>query len=107
MKKCKKTTKTKLILSRKYLNFHRNSKSLTYHRRSTKNIFHGFSKQKHKQVDKKIRLFDFPANNIMPYAAKQLEITFRISLILFKAFLEKRVKHSAAPRVLHASLVFS
>ena len=30
-------------------------------------------------------LFDFLAKYIMPYAAKQLEITFRISLTLFKA----------------------
>ena len=28
------------------------------------------------------------AKNNMPYAAKQLEITFRISLTLFKAFLK-------------------
>ena len=53
-----------------------------------KNIFHSFSTQKRKQVDEKIRLLDFLAKNITPYAAKQLEITFRISLTLFKAFLK-------------------
>ena len=39
------------------------------------------------QLDQKIRLFDFLAKNMMPYAAKQLEITFPISLTLFKAIL--------------------
>ena len=34
----------------------------------------------YKQLDEKIRLFDFLAKNIVPYAAKQLEITFPISL---------------------------
>ena len=88
VKKCKKTKKSKLILSRKYLNCHGNKNSLTYHRRNTKKIFHSFSKQKHIEVDEKIRLFDFLAKNIMPYAAKQVQITFRISLALFKAFLK-------------------
>ena len=80
--KCQKTKKSKLVLSRKYLNCHGNKNSLTYHRQNTKNIFHSFSKQN----DEKIRLFDFLAKNIMPYAAKQLQITFHISLTLFKAF---------------------
>ena len=34
----------------------------------------------------KIRLFDFLVKNIMPYAAKQQEIAFRISLILPEVF---------------------
>ena len=134
MKKCKKTTKPKLILSRKYLNCHQNRNSLTYHRRNTKSVFRNFSKQKWKfytlpypsnyeihrqskhntkerktnhtiaycrysgtvkckvptetvQVDEKIRLLDFLAKIIMPYAAKQLKITFRTALTLFKVFL--------------------
>ena len=86
----KNREKTKLYLSRKYLNCHPSRNSLTYHRRNTKNIFHIFSKQKHKQVDEKIRLFDFLAKNIVPYAAKQLKITFRIILTLLKAFLNHK-----------------
>ena len=44
-----------------------------------------FQQTETQQLDEKIRLFDFLAKNIMPYAAKQLKITFRISLTLFKA----------------------
>ena len=53
VKKCKKTTKTKLILSWKYLNCHRYRNSLKFHRRNTKNIFHTFSKQKHNSLTKR------------------------------------------------------
>ena len=53
VKKCKKTTKAKLILSWKYLNCHRNRNSLTYHRRNTKNLFHTFCKQKHNSSSKR------------------------------------------------------
>ena len=87
VKKCKKTKKCKLILSRKYLNWHRNKNSLTYHRRNTKNIFHGFSKQKHNRSTKRSDCSTF-CQKYYAYAAKQLKITFRISLTLFKAFLK-------------------
>ena len=53
VKKCKKTPKTKLHLTRKYLNCHPNRNSLTYHRRNTKNIFHIFCKQKHNRSTKR------------------------------------------------------
>ena len=45
-KKCKKATKTKLILSRKYLNCHQNRNSSAYHRQNTKNILHSFTTNK-------------------------------------------------------------
>ena len=61
VKKWKKTTKTKLILSWKYLNCHHNRNSLTYHRRNTKNIFHNFTKQKHNSSTKRSDCSNFLA----------------------------------------------
>ena len=89
VKKCEKTTKTKLILSRKYLNCHRNRNSLTYHRRNSKNIFHSFSKQKQNRTMKRSDCSTFLPKILCHMQQNScMEITFCISLTLFKAFLK-------------------
>ena len=93
MKKCKKTTKTKLYLTRNYLNCHPNRNSLTFHQRNTKNIFHIFSKQKHNRSTKRSDCSTF-LPKILCHCMQQnrLEITFRIILTLFTDRLQSHLR---------------
>ena len=86
VKKCKKTTKTKLYLTRKYLNCHPNKNSLTYHWRNTKNIFHIFSKQKHNRWTKRSDCSTFLPKILCHMQQNSLKLLFVSFLPFLKLF---------------------